>query len=72
MQYHGITLSTTFCRHTVSGDRYAYVSGPDGFPYESIGRVRWDRLKRMSEGLDGWRVIGTWPVAKHPEDVWSR
>lgn len=70
--YHGVTLSTTFCLHAESGKRYVYVSDETGFPLEGFGSVRWKKLHVMRAGEQGWRVIGTWPVAKHPRDVWGR
>lgn len=70
MNYHGLVLSTTFLRHE-NGSRYAFVSDETGFPLESIGRVRHGKLDAMRKGQAGWRVIGTWPVGKHPKTVWE-
>lgn len=72
MHYHGLTLSTTYCIHPTNGERYAFVSDQHGTPLESVGRVRWDRLNRMRQEKDGWLVVGTWPVAKQPKNVWER
>lgn len=70
MTYHGITLSITFARHT-DGHRYTYVSDEKGFPIESIGSIRHDRLCKIRDQEQGWKLLGTWPVGKHPKDVWE-
>lgn len=67
MIYHGVTLSITFLRNRTTGGRYTYVSDEMGWPLNLTP----EQLQNLRDGKDGWETIGTWPVAKHPENVWD-
>lgn len=51
--------------------RYSFVTDEKGFPYESLGRGRWEVLKKMSEEQDGWKKIGTFPAGRQPVGLWD-
>lgn len=81
MIYDGIELCISYAYHPefpgVASHcrRVAYVSDPEGFPLEGIGRsgasARWFTLRQVQKQEEGWVLIGTYPVAKQPADVWS-
>lgn len=72
MNYHGVTLSMTFYWqpggriHRGYRPRWGFVTDETGFPLAMKEISRW---KGMEGG--GWVKLGTWPVGKHPADLWD-